>query len=163
MNAEELKNVLNNPAASPEQRAAALDHIGEAANKATDLEGELLRSSRKPNLASIEDYSIGEFCRSCNWTPEARSLFDKWLFKSPTGIEGVTRMGEALRRSDWEEYGAALADWKDSGYKRGERLIRALEAIVQSPDKGNYHDEKAVEKAREFLAELKHRAGAAHA
>lgn len=157
MNADELKNVLNNPAASPEQRAAALEHIGKAANDATDLESELLRSARKPNLASIEHYDIGAFCRDRNWTPEARSLFEKWLFKSPTGIEGVTRMGEALRRSDWEEYGAALKQWQESGCKDGERLIRILELMADSDNRGCYHASETVQMANEFLSEVRRR------
>jgi hypothetical protein len=159
MNPDELKSVLNNPAVSAEQKQAVLEQLGHRANKATNLEGELLRSTRKPDLASIEDYSIGEFCRSRNWTPEARSLFNKWLFASPVGREGVERMANSLRRSDIEEYGAALVEWKDSGFKRSERLIRALESIVQSPDRGNYHDAEAVERARAFLNELRRRAG----
>jgi len=155
--AERELEALSNPTLNAQYKLAAMDRL--AANDATDLESELLRSTRKSDLASIEHYHIGAFCRDRNWTPEARSLFEKWLFKSPTGIEGVTRVGDALRRSDWEEYGGALAEWKDSGFKRSERLIRALESIVQSPDRGNYHDDEAVERARAFLNELRRRAG----
>lgn len=162
MNQDELKEVLNNPAVSAEQKQQALQHIGEhIADPVARLEAELLQTLAKPDLASVSYFDVHRFCSDRTWrVPAVRSLYDRWLdafLASDNGQAHVEEIASHLRKHDFNDWKNAADEWLASGWKSTARLISALERITAN--RGNYHSAETVEGAAKFLVEIKRRAG----
>lgn len=156
-NRNRLEQVLNDSASTPEERELARQKLG---SDPIHLEVELTAALGKP-LMAIEYHDVHAFCTENGWD-KSRALFDKWLashFRTAAGRRDLSRAVEYLREADLNEWDAAMIEWRDSDWKRPQRLIAILELISDSPSRGGYHGVETVENATQFLAAMSRRAG----
>ncbi len=156
-----LKAVLSDPSRSQREKeiaAAALKANVNASAPTSDLLQELLLASNKP-LPLIPYFEVHAFCSTRGWQSHSvQELFDRWrdaYFQTQHGRQNAARIAEYVRKHDIEEWGYALEQWKDSGWKASERLIDVLERITANC--GGIHAGEVVEHAQEFLIEMKRR------
>lgn len=123
MDANQLKCVLENPAASASQRQAALDALNALADPGdpvqkpdseepeaiSPLEAELLRFATAPELSQVEYIQIHEFCAEHRWNSECRALWERWVFASPVASARVREMVDYMRKYFLEQYDSLLA------------------------------------------------------
>jgi hypothetical protein len=156
---EALTEVLRDPTRSEKDRDIARAALDAAhADRPDPTLSELLQVTGKP-LQQITYHEVHAFCSARGW-PRMRDLYDRWLdayWATERGRKDAERIAGYLRQHDLDEWGAGLRDWKKSNFKRSDRLIRALEVIADSPNRGNYHDPEIVSGASKFLAEMKRR------
>jgi hypothetical protein len=161
---EALTEVLNDVTRPESERAiarAALDaaRVNATSAPTSDLLQELLLASNKP-LPLIPYFEVHSFLSTRGWSKAAREVYDLWLdayFTTDNGRQDAERIAGYLRKHDLNEFGAALEMWRDSGFKSADRLMRALEVIASSPERGSYHDRATVEECKQFLAEMRRR------
>jgi hypothetical protein len=157
MNPSDLKEILDNPAVSAEHKERVILQIGEQGDPVT----ELLQTVNKADLASVSYREVHEFCSARGW-PKTRPLYLRWFdayCTTATGQGDVERMAEYLRAHDFEEWRGAAEEWRDSGHKSFSRLIRVLDLIADSPNRGNYHSAETVEECQLLAVEMRRRAG----
>ncbi len=159
---EALETVLRDPSRSERDRAVARAALNAAQTRATDSAvSDLLLIADKP-LGQIAYHAVHSFCSGRGWR-NTRDVYEQWLqarFNTDYGRADLQRAGEYLRSHDLTEFDAGLRDWKQSAFKSTDRLIRALEVIVSSPERGNYHDAASVDECKRFLAEMRRRTAA---
>lgn len=146
----------------PAQPIAASEPVPVAAPMAATQASvaDLLTQGKARTLAEIDYVTVHRYGAAHGWSPQAMEVFDVWriaYFKTPAGREELARIAGYLRKHDFDQWRSAADEWKDSGYKDGRRLIAALETIVASPQRGNYHHLDTVEGAATFLAEVRRR------
>jgi hypothetical protein len=170
MNPNDLKEILNNPAVSAEQKQQAIERIGDHGDPLIHLEAELLQALGKPDLAAVSFFDVQQFCKDRRFgaspliAAATRQLYDKWLeafFTSENGRPYLQEIASRLRDHDFGEWGHAADEWKASGWKSTASLISVLERIVDGPNRGHYHSQETVDGAAAFLVEIKRRAGEA--
>jgi hypothetical protein len=168
MRNKNLEAILNDPASTPEEKAAAQTALCGEADPAERLHAELLETVAKSDLSDVSFFDVQRFCkdRSFGAAPQivaaARRLYDKWLetfLASENGQPYLQQIGEHLRNHDFGEWKYAADEWKASGWKSTARLISALQRIVASRNRGNYHSQETIETAAAFLVEIKRRVG----
>jgi hypothetical protein len=159
---DELKEILSNPAISAEHKELLLQQLGELSrDPLTRLEADLLQAAAAPDLAAVAYLDVHAYCTQRGWK-HTHPLFDRWRdahWKTEAGQKNLERIADYLRRNYFAEWEQAMGDWKHFEFKSAERLISVLERIVDSPNRGNYHDPETVEGATLFLTELRRRAG----
>jgi hypothetical protein len=160
---EALQRIIDDPNRCAEDKNIASEALNRINDPVALLEAELIQSARKSDLASVEYHDIYSFCATHGFSVPAHELFDKWLFVSPVGREGIKKAADSLRQHDFEAWEGAAREWKDSGWKSSERLIAVLQRIADTPRFGNYHCEEVVEGANKFLAEVQRRSGESYA
>jgi hypothetical protein len=153
---EALEAVLADPTRSERDKDIARAALDKTQASVTDAAmSELLLQLNKP-LTQISYHEIYAFCGAHGW-PKTRPLYDLWLnayFTTESGRKDAERIAGYLRQHDIGEFGAALEMWRDGGFKSADRLIRALEVIASSPERGNYHDGATVKACKQFLEEM---------
>ena len=163
-----LITILNDPASTAEERAAAQTALDGEADPVARLQTELLQTAGKPDLSAVAFFDVQRFCkdRSFGASPQiavaTRQLYDKWLeafFGSESGRPYLQHIGEHLREHDFGEWKYAAYEWKRSNWSDSGRLISVLERIADSPNHGNYHSEETVEECRLLAVEMRRRAG----
>lgn len=166
MNPNDLKEILNNPAVSAEQRQQAIERIGEQGDPLTRLEAELLQTVAKPDLAAVSFFDVQQFCKDHRFgaSPQiaaaTRQLYDRWLdayLCSETGRTYLEQIASHLRDHDFSQWKDAAENWRASGWRSFSQLISVLERITAN--RGNYHSQETVDGAAAFLVEIKRRAG----
>ena len=154
-----LSQVLQDPTRSARDKEIARTALNATQARATDSAlNELLLIADKP-LGQIGYHAIHQFCSERGWR-NTRDVYEQWLrarFNTDSGRADLQRAAEYLRSHDLTELDAGLRDWKSSQFKSADRLIRALEVIATSPERGNYHDSPTVEECKQFLAEMRRR------
>ncbi len=153
-----LSLVIQDPTRSQRDKDIARAALDKAQASATDSSSvsELLLFADKP-LAQIAYDDVHNFCSQRGWH-RSRGIYDEWLhahFNTDAGHTELQRAAEYLRKHDIEEWGYALEQWKDSGWKASERLIDVLERITAN--RGGVHAGEVVEHAQQFLMEMKGR------
>ena len=166
MQDKNLIAILNDPASTPEEKAAAQTALGGETDPVERLHAELLQTVAQPDLSSVSFFDVQRFCkdRSFGASPQiaaaTRQLYDKWLetfFGSESGRPYLQQIAEHLREHDFGEWKYAADEWKRSNWRQSARLISVLERITAN--RGNYHSEETVEGVAKFLVEMKRRAG----
>src|SRR5258708_7478176 len=80
-----LEQIINDPASTAEERAAAQSALGEEADPVERLQAELLQTVCKVNLSAVSFFDVQQFCkdRSFGASPQiaaaTRQLYDQWL------------------------------------------------------------------------------------
>jgi hypothetical protein len=166
MHDKNMEAILNDPASTQEEKTAAQAALHGQADPVVHLQAELLQTLAKPELVSVSYFDIHRFCSDRSWRLlPVRELYDRWFdafLASETGQAYLQEIASHLLKHDFSEWKFAADEWKASGWKSTARLINVLQRIVESPTRGNYHSAETVEGARQFLVEMKRRAGEAH-
>lgn len=97
--ASKAKEVINDPASTPEQREAAwikLKTPEDIPAEVRALERELLEEFHQASIADVEYGDIHKFCTDKKWTnPAAKSLFfDRWLPAYRNTEQGSRKLAE---------------------------------------------------------------------
>jgi|ERR1700730_564424 len=170
MQDKNLEAILNDPASTAEEKAAAQAALEGETDPVERLHAELLQTLAKPDLSAVPFFDVQRFCKDHRFgaAPQVAAathqLYDRWLdahLRSETGRPYLEQIASHLLKHDFNEWRDAAAEWKASGWRSSARLISVLQRIVDSPNRGNYHSEETVEGAAKFLTEIKRRAGEA--
>jgi hypothetical protein len=165
---DKLEAILNDPASTAEEKAAAQAALGQEADPVERLHAELLQAVAKLDLSGVSFFDVQRFCkdRSFGASPQiaaaTRRLYDKWLdafLTSESGRQYLQEIASHLRTHDFHEWEFAADEWKRSNWTHSARLISVLERIADSPNRGNYHSEETVEECRLLAVEIRRRAG----
>lgn len=65
MNSDQLREIIDNPATSPRDRAAALEKLKQSEPKASGLEALILAKTKRVSLVEVTDDEMRDFCREC--------------------------------------------------------------------------------------------------
>jgi hypothetical protein len=121
------KDIINDPASTPEQREAAwikLKTPEDIPAEVRQLEIELLEEVSRGSIADVDYAGIHQFCTDREWkNPAVKSLFfDRWLPAYWKSEQGSRKLAEL------EKYKMM----NDSPTKRGESDLQAMDLIAET-------------------------------
>jgi hypothetical protein len=121
------KQVINDPASTPEQREAAwvkLKTPEDIPAEVRQLEIELLEEVSRGSIADVDYAEVHRFCTDKEWTnPAVKSLFfERWLPAYWKSEQGSRKLAEL------EKYKMM----NDSPTKRGESDLQAMDLIAET-------------------------------